>query len=179
MPEIDLISALETNVLKLGTMEMEAHADRILVVQDEFRSGFECVTCKGIGAVLCDNCDGKGTSLVVKAGKCSRCNGEGRQVCPECKGKGGLLIVPDASERRPTTGTIVSVGPRVTAFERGQSVIYPSFAGHAFDLIATDLQGNEVQVVIVILREEEVLAKVKGHLELRRVRKSAAVGTAA
>jgi len=191
MPEIDLQSALETNILKLGTLEMEAHADRMLIVQDPFVSGYECPACGGARKVLCDNCDGRGfnevsggeiTAVVgIKSTrkKCSHCSGEGRIKCPECDGRGGLLIVPDSSERRPTTGTIMSVGGAVTCFERGQAVIYPSFAGHAFDLTATDLEGRDVAVCIVILRESEVLAKVKGHLELRRVKRSAAIGTAA
>jgi hypothetical protein len=36
-----------------------------------------------------------------------------------------------------------------------------------------------VEITIVILRESEILAKISGHLELRRVKKSAALGTAA
>jgi len=181
MPEIDLQSALETNILKLGTLEMEAHADRMLIVQDPFVSGYECATCDGAQKVLCDNCDGSGKTLRAYSHekKCSHCDGGGRVICLACNGKGGLLIVPDSSERRPTTGTIVSVGSAVPCFTRGQAVIYPSFAGHAFDLTATDLEGRDVAVCIVILRESEVLAKVKGHLELRRVKRSAAIGTAA
>lgn len=179
MPEIDLVSALKTNVLKLGSMELEAHADRIIVVQDDFVSGYECLTCKGKQEVVCEGCRGTGHSLVVKDGKCSRCQGRKSIVCPTCNGKGGVLIIPDNAERRPTTGEILSVGPLVKHFERGQSVIYPSFAGHVWDLTAVDVHGREVTVVVVCLREDEVLAKVSGHLELRRVRKSRAVGTAA
>lgn len=160
-------------------MTLEAHADRLVILQDDFRSGYECPVCKTTGEVVCGNCLGSGKSVVVKDGKCSRCNGLGKEVCPECKGKGASIIVPENAERRPTTGTIVSVGPKVENFWRGDSVIYPSFSGHAFDLSATDIYGNEVVAVIVILRDEEVLAKVSGHLEFRRVRKSAALGTVA
>src|SRR5580692_7140373 len=183
MPEIDLVSALETNVLKLGTMTMEAHADRLLIVQDPFVSGYECTTCGGknivneVSYVTCDDCHGLGRrgteptktfhEFVEK--KCSTCEGTGRVVCEACQGKGGVIIVPDASERRPTTGTIASIGCDVTHFGRGMAVIYPSFAGHAYDLVAEDLQGNPVEITIVILRESEILAKISGHLELRRV----------
>jgi co-chaperonin GroES (HSP10) len=207
MPEIDLVSALETNVLKLGTMTMEAHADRLLIVQDPFVSGYECTTCGGkyivneISYVSCEDCHGEGAKVVSldaeerHTKKCSTCSGTGRIVCEACGGKGGVIIVPDASERRPTTGTIASVGWMIDEanwfirlkhwftgqqnFRRGQSVIYPSFAGHAYDLVAEDLQGNPVEITIVILRESEILAKISGHLELRRVKKSAAMGTAA
>jgi RecJ-like exonuclease len=228
MPEIDLASALETNVLKLGTMTMEAHADRLLVVQDPFVSGYECTTCGGknvvneVSYVSCEDCKGRGTHLVTSVAareefiekKCSTCSGKGAIPCPACEGKGGLIVVPDASERRPTTGTIASVGDQIwcpncngsgiielpskselnlgwkpckrckgtggtKTFQRGQAVIYPSFAGHAYDLTAEDMQGNPVAITIVILRESEILAKISGHLEMRRVKKSAAMGTAA
>lgn len=199
MPEIDLVSALETNVLKLGTMTMEAHADRLLIVQDPFVSGYECTTCGGktvvneVSYVRCANCKGEGKywkeqpafpsdpvrGFVRTEFKCAECEGTGMIRCPACDGKGGTIIVPDASERRPTTGTIASVGNEVKMFERGQAVIYPSFAGHAYDLTAEDMQGNPVAITIVILRESEVLAKISGHLEMRRVKKSAAMGTAA
>jgi len=191
VPEIDLASALETNVLKLGTMTMQAHADRLLIVQDPFVSGYECTVCGGknvinqVSHVICPECSGLGFNWRKRdladdlKVKCSHCEGRGLVRCPACEGKGGVIIVPDASERRPTTGTIASIGNEVTHFERGQSVIYPSFAGHAYDLTAEDMQGNPVQITIVILRESEVLAKISGHLELRRVKKSAALGTAA
>ena len=176
MPEIKIDP--QSNVVQLGAMTLEAHADRLIILQDDFRSGYECPVCKTKGEVTCENCFGSGRSVVVKDGKCSVCNGNGLQICPECNGKGATLIVPDNAERRPTTGTIVSVGERAK-FKRGDSVIYPSFAGHAFDLSATDIHGNEVVAVIVILRDEDVLAKVSGHLEFRRVKRSAAMGTAA
>lgn len=183
MQEIDLKSALETNVLRLGTMTMEAHEDRIIVIQDPFVSGYECTVCGGkniyneVSYVHCEDCTGSGYGPSGK--KCSTCSGSGRLPCPACNGRGGVLVVPDASERRPTTGTIASVGERAQFFVRGQGVIYPSFAGHAFDLTAVDAQGNPEAITIVILRESEVLAKISGHLEMRRVKKSAAMGTAA
>ena len=191
--EIDLASALETNVLKLGTMTMEAHADRLIIVQDPFVSGYECTVCGGknvvneVSHVTCEDCKGLGKKRIEPIDRfhdwiekrCSTCDGTGRVVCAACDGKGGVIIVPDASERRPTTGTIASIGNQVTCFTRGESVIYPSFAGHAYDLTAEDMQGNPVAITIVILRESEVLAKISGHLELRRVKKSAALGTAA
>jgi len=177
VPEIKIDP--QSNVVQLGAMTLEAHSDRLIILQDDFRSGYECPVCKTTGMIICDNCHGTGKSVVVVNGKCSACSGTGSQVCPECHGKGATIIVPENAERRPTTGTIVSVGPKVTNFWRGDSVIYPSFSGHAFDLSATDIHGNEVVAVIVILRDEDVLAKVSGHLEFRSVRKSAALGTVA
>ena len=177
MPEIKIDP--QSNVLTLGTMEFEAHFDRMIILQDDFRSGYECSLCMTKGEIECENCRGSGKSVVVKDGKCSACNGSGKQICPECKGKGATIIVPQNAERRPTTGTIVSVGERVTTYKRGDSVIYPSFVGHAYDMAALDMQGHEVAATIVIMREEEALCAVRGHLELRQIKRSAALGTAA
>jgi co-chaperonin GroES (HSP10) len=182
LQEIDLKSAIETNVLKLGALTMEAFNDRLLVIEDEFRSGYECRMClksqAGIGWLVCENCGGTGASVIVKDGKCSHCDGVGRVLCQNCKGKGveeGGLVIPDASSRRPTTGIVVSIGDKTERVQRGESVIYTSFSGHVYDL---ELPNGNI-VVIRVIQESDILAKVSGHLELRRVKKSAAVGSAA
>jgi co-chaperonin GroES (HSP10) len=181
--EIDLKSAIETNVLKLGALTMEAFNDRLLVVEDEFRSGYECPDCVGkkkirspeLEELVCDSCDGTGKSVIVRDAKCTRCKGQGRTICGTCKGKGGVIVVAQASERRPTTGTVVSIGYKVEHAQRGESVIYTSFSGHVYDL---ELPGGET-IVIRVIQESDILAKVSGHLELRRVKKTAALGSAA
>ena len=178
---------LDSNILKLGTLEMEAHADRVIVVQDPFVSGYECTLCAGKDVhggksrVCCTDCNGTGavySSISGVSKKCSTCSGSGKIVCPECEGRGGLIIVSEVSERKPTTGTIASVGPDVVRFKRGEAVLFPSFSGHAMDF-DVETKDGVVKVEICILRESEVLARVKGHLEMRRVKKSAAMGTAA
>ena len=200
MPEIDLQSALETNWIKFGTFEMEAHGDRVIVIQDDFRFGTECLTCRAkdirtisggydgrqASVIECPEC--KGVKRVHKAGNttlmvnCSECGAQGWIVCPDCKGTGaeaGLITHPQAREERPTTGQILSVGPRVKEFQRGESVIYDTYSGQGFTLNGPDVNGNDVQVTFVILREDECKARVRGHLELRRVKRRAAFHTAA
>jgi co-chaperonin GroES (HSP10) len=212
--EIDLKSAIETNVLKLGALTMEAFNDRLLVIEDEFRSGYECTVCLGKtkvpcakcgakGYAVCDNCRGSGHSILVPGAKCTVCLGVGKLVCEGCNGakttaceacggrgvtEGGLVI-PEASERRPTTGVVVSTGWKVNSriarflawftrkqiIQRGQSVIYTSFSGHVYDL---ELPNDEV-VVIRVIQETDILSIVSGHLELRRVKKTQALGSAA
>jgi co-chaperonin GroES (HSP10) len=214
--EIDLKSAIETNVLKLGALTMEAFNDRLLVIEDEFRSGYECPACVGkkkikspeLEELVCENCEGTGKSVISKEARCPRCKGSGRTLCEVCNGKGGVIVVAQASERRPTTGTVVSIGDSIHckrcggkglvgkikgegletqlcqrcdgtggshSVQRGEAVIYTSFSGHVYDL---ELPGGE-QIVIRVIQESDILAKVSGHLELRRVKKSAAVGSAA
>jgi hypothetical protein len=177
--EIDLGTSIDNNVLKLGPMTMEASSDRIIIVEDPFVSGYECASCGGRGIVNCENCEGTGKSVIVKDGKCSHCQGAKSVACPTCGGKGGTLVLPEASERRPTTGQIVSVGPLVTTFKRGESVLYPSFVGHVLDLEATDVTGQPVVAAIRILQPVDILAKITGHMDLRRTRSSKAMGTAA
>ena len=196
MPELDFASALETNWIKLGTLEMEAAGDRLIVVQDDFKSGYECLRCQArdirmldqlhqASVITCSECAGLGKQSSIVEGAwhtCSVCNGRGWHVCPDCNGTGtagGGIAHAQESERRPTTGLVVSTGWKVEHYKRGEAVIYPSFAGHFWDLEAVDLDGNPVAVTIGILREDEIIARVKGHLELRRVKKSTALHTAA
>jgi len=195
--ELDFESAIQSNWIKLGTLEMEAAGDRVIVVQDEFRSGYECLRCRAqdirmldqlhqASVIVCPDCAGLGSQLstVVSGAKktCAPCDGRGWVVCPDCAGTGaagGGISHAQESEKRPTTGTIVSKGWKVTHYERGESVIYPSFAGHFWDLSAVDLEGKPVDVTLGVLREDEIIARVKGHLELRRVKRSTALHTAA
>lgn len=167
-----------SNEIKLGTLKMKAAGNRLIVVGDEFRTGYECVACEGRGEVNCDKCDGTGASIVTESGRCGRCRGQKVMICPSCKGKGGTLVIPDDKKARPTTGRVVSTGPLVTQFKPGQSVMFTSFSGHAFDLTATDINGNEVLITLWVLREDEVLSEVSGHTQLRQVRKSMAMATA-
>jgi co-chaperonin GroES (HSP10) len=193
MPELDFESAIQTNWIKLGTLEMEATGSKLIVVQDEFHSGYECTTCRGqnvrsiesgeagrtASTVTCPDCNGNGMGRIVTGSKCKECQGAGWIVCPDCGGKGGVIVFSQDSERRPTTGTIVSIGEKIVNYKRGDSVIYPSFAGDFFDLEAVDVNGNEVKVTIGILGEQEIIARVRGHLELRRVKGRKALHTAA
>lgn len=161
----------QENVYRAGTVEFEAWNDRLVIVEDPFVSGYECKTCEATGVVVCDACQGTGTSHVVKDATCSYCKGSKQGVCPECKGNGQLLVVPEVSQRRPTTGTVVSVGRDVREILKGESVMYHDFVGAAMDLTGTDSRGVEREVVIRIIREADVLCKIRGHLELRRLKK--------
>lgn len=155
-------SFLPENEWKFAGVSFEAFGDRILVIEDEFRSGYECRQCGGTGTVLCTDCD-DGSNRMNPNMRCKTCWGDKKYQCPACEGKGGTLIVPDSAKRRPTTGEIVSVGDKVQHLKVGDSVMYGSFTGHVSELEA---QSGE-KVVLRTLHEAEILAKVKGHLEYR------------
>ena len=123
----DIATNFDENVIWVGAAGFEAHADRLIILQDESRSGFECGKCldknkhtvqgREVSTIPCVACQGKGRrpkagnpDLVVK---CSDCGGEGWIICPDCEGKGGTLVFSDKQKLRPTTGVIVSIGPDV------------------------------------------------------------------
>ena len=152
----------------VGNVKFTALGDRVLVKEDDFRSGYDCTACNKSGRVTCAACGGSGKSKVVTHAKCSDCGGAGNVACAACNGKGALLYIPENSERRPTSGEIVSLGPDCTKLSLGQSVIYSNFAGHAMDID---------NIVLRILHESEIYLIVDGHLEMRRLRSKSDVTT--
>lgn len=154
-----------TNTYKLGDLTFSAKGDRIIIREDEFKTGYECTRCGGATAVSCDACTGTGLSPTTKHARCSTCAGTKKVICPQCEGKGGLLIAPETSQRRPTTGVIVSVGPTCKDSHVGDGVMYSNFAGYVVDLADA---GSPV--TLRILHETEVLCGMEGQLQLRSFR---------
>ena len=153
----------------VGTLTFWALGDRVLIEEDQFRSGYECTTCGGSGQLHCAACDGKGTRQAVPGDgpfkKCSDCDGKGSGVCSECHGKGGLIVTPETSQRRPTSGTVVSAGVKCEFLKEGDSVLFSNFAGFVVDLARA---GSPV--TLRILHETEILAGMDGHLTLTNLR---------
>lgn len=143
----------------IGPLRIAALADRLIVVEDQFKSGYECKRCDGRGKVICVECGGSGFSPLNPEVTCKTCHKEGLMICGECQGKGGLLITPDVAQRRPTTGKIVSIGPDVKDLNIGDSVLFSNFAGYVIDINDTTLR---------ILHQPELLARIEGHLSIRR-----------
>jgi DnaJ-class molecular chaperone len=164
---------LEYNIFHAGPIGFEALFDKVLVVEDEFRSGYECETCNSKGSVTCLECKGSGKSFVNDKIVCKVCHGLTTIACLDCKGKGMFLDIPDVAKNRPTTGEIRSIGTEVSRLKRGERVIYPSFCGEVMDLNGVDPKtGGEVKVVIRMLREKEVIGRVTGKpMDLRRINK--------
>ena len=159
------------NIYHAGPCSFEAATENhILLIEDPFVSGYECKACEKSGKITCDNCNGSGKSSVVEHAVCGKCKGEKQIECHYCNGKGETIVIPEVAERRPTTGRIVSAGPDCKHLEVGQTVMYGSFCGTAFDLEGLDAQGIERKIVLRIIRESEVQLRLTGHLELRRVK---------
>lgn len=136
----------ESEWFEVGEVGFAASGDRLVIEEDQFKSGYECKTCEGSGKV---------PSTVV---------GGKPKTCPTCDGKGGLLIVAEVSQRRPTTGIVRSAGEQCKVYKVGDGVLFSNFAGFAIDL-----QRAGRPVCLRILHETEVLTKVRGHLELRAI----------
>ncbi len=164
---------LDTNTFDIGPIKFWALGDRVLIREDEFRTGYECSTCGGSGQALCDNCHGAGTNNRNGINiKCSICDGKGELRCATCEGKGGLLVAPDIAQRRPTTGKVVSVGDDVTHVKVGDSVLYSNFAGFVVDLAPA---GKKI--TLRILHEPEILCGMEGQLEMRTLRGKTEIAT--
>ncbi|SRR5258706_131208 len=173
---------MNDNVLRIGPLELEASGDYLILLRDEFRSGYECTFCLGKGEIKCDNCSGSGLSLLNKDARCSRCAGAGTTLCPECKGKTvveGGIVIPEDRQNEPTTGTIMSCGPDVKCHENGQAIMFPSYAGHQLKLGGETPEGEEKEYLVVIMHESEAICFVRGHLEMRRLKKKLAAHTTA
>jgi co-chaperonin GroES (HSP10) len=160
---------LTTNgIFDLGPLKMWALGDRLLIQEDEFKSGYECDGCGGKGKAQCDDCGGLGTHRRDAVTlKCSHCE-NGAITCSKCKGTGvwqGGIITPATAQRRPTTGVIVSTGDQCKHLKPGESVLYSNFAGYVIDL---NRAGRPV--TLRIIHESEVLCGMEGKLELRSFR---------
>lgn len=103
---------------KLG-ISLLAVEDKIIVMHDDYKSGYECKTCKGEGKLTgCNTCHNSGKDRFGQT--CKSCSGVPMNhitVCPDCKGKGGLLVIPETARSLPTTGIVVSMGPETEAMK--------------------------------------------------------------
>lgn len=144
-----------------GRLAIEAKNTRIVIIEDEFKTGYECKTCDGnlvVPAIadICNLCKSTGYEKGFDGlTECRVCKGrKGVRKCSDCDGKGGLLIAPETSKRRPTTGKVTSIGNEVKVLKVGDHVLYQQQAGSAITL-----RGN---VVLRIIHEDEVIACLYG-----------------
>lgn len=146
------------------TEALRAIGHRILVLEDEFKSGYECRACSGTGHTnnVCKWCHGtKMWKGKPDHGPCPDCEvgtSDGRkslgfEICPECKGRTGTIIIPDSAKRRPLTGKVLSVGAEVTEFKVGTRVMYTNYTGTDFEILG----GIKLRIML----DHDVMAEYK------------------
>ena len=136
----------------------EALHERILVALDIFKSGYECKDCvmgkivyqcscvreahpgkkfsieqlEAIAEALSQNIADERASM-----PCPECGGDPKSVerdetCDKCKGSGVLLELPDDTKNLPTTGVVVSMGPKAeqeAGFKVGDRILFTPHSG--------------------------------------------------
>lgn len=141
---------------------------RILIKEDEFKTGLECKTCNGKGHLgeICKVCSGtkfeagENSDGVLEHFMCRACSvgqkgarkSYGFKLCTACRGKTALIIVPDDAERRPTSGIVIAIGPKVVDFNIDDHVLYSNYVGQAFPF-----EGFALRV----MHENDVYCKIK------------------
>lgn len=146
------------------TEALRAIGHRILVLEDEFKSGYECKVCDGSGHTneKCPHCKGTGMwKSRQDNGPCPDCEvgtSDGRKslgyvLCPACKGKSGIIVIPDNAKRRPLTGVVLSVGADVKEFKVGTRVMYTNFTGTDFEVMG----GIKLRIML----DHDVMAEYK------------------
>jgi co-chaperonin GroES (HSP10) len=148
----------------LETEALRANGSRLVVLEDEFKSGYECKDCDGKGHtdIKCKQC--KGTAYhkgKEENGSCPDCEvgtSDGRksfgyELCATCKGQQARLIIPDSAKRRPLTGRVISAGRKCTEFKVGDRVMFTNYTGTDFEI-----KGG---VKIRIMLEDDVMCEHK------------------
>lgn len=143
---------------------MRANGDRLIILEDDFNSGYECTQCGGLGHTgkKCPHC--RGTGLFkgrAEDGPCPDCRigtdalakSLGYVLCPLCNGQGSTIIIPDESKRRPPTGRVIAVGRDVTEFAVGNHVMYTNYTGTDFELMSG--------VKLRIMKQHDVMCEIK------------------
>lgn len=137
-----------------GKIALQAIEDKIIILLDRFKSGYECSMCGGTGeGRRCVDCV---NGVNTRGFKCKVCDGSPDRwlggTCPQCKGKGSTIVIPDSAKALPTSGTIVSIGPDCKKRKVGQRVVFGAHVGFFLPF-----KGN---VRLRMMRETEPLCEL-------------------
>lgn len=140
---------------------------RILVLEDPFKSKYECTTCNGKGHTeeICKWCLGtKFEKGKEENGYCRDCTvGEGigklsgktlgKTLCTTCRGTGGLLATPEDNQKRPTMGRVLAISETgIQEVKVNDKVIYTTYTGSPFEFMDCPLR---------VIMERDLLGLVK------------------
>lgn len=142
--------------------------DQVIILEDKFKSGYECSKCGGDCYLdaPCDFCKGTGKENMGSSGErlCRMCcpinliqsmgTQPGKKLCDVCEGRGGLLIAPEMSQRRPTSGVIKAMGSDVMMHDLEDRALYSMFAGTAINF--------KQRGTIRIMHEHEIMGVIVG-----------------
>ena len=65
----------------------------------------------------------------------------------------GGVVLSDYTKKRPTTGTVISVGPKVTEVKEGNRVLYGQYSGSKEHV---ELNGKKVE--LYLMTEGDIIA---------------------
>jgi co-chaperonin GroES (HSP10) len=153
------IDTTQKNIIFIvaGKLGLQAIESNILVLIDKFRSGYECQDCAETGKYISCECERKGHPGQNRlGGGCKYCNGKYEErrgrTCPSCNGTGSTIVMPENARAIPTSGVIVSIGPKCTARNIGERVLFGAHTGYYLPF-----KGN---AKIRVMREDEPMCKI-------------------
>jgi hypothetical protein len=162
--KVDTSSVENVIFVVAGKIGLEAVEDKMLILIDKFRSGYECKDCNETGHYINCQCEREGTPGKVKTRlhekECPYCTGSevvrnNRRTldrCTSCNGTGSTLKLPENTRGIPTSGVIVSIGPLCKTRKIAERVLFGSHTGYFLPF-----KGN---AKIRCMREDEILCKV-------------------
>jgi co-chaperonin GroES (HSP10) len=134
--------------------------DNLIVLEDRYKDPNVCEICNDTKKVYdrCGICGGSGVNRFNT--NCSSCGGKGglNIVCEACRGK---IILPDQAKARPTSGVIMSVGPEVKVYKKGDRVAYSGYTGHLLPFKGKGV-GQNTRLRIMTEREPFCLVEQVG-----------------
>lgn len=137
-----------------GKIALKAIEDKIIILLDKFKSGYECSLCGGTGeGQRCIDCV---NGVNSRGFRCKVCEGSPDRFiglsCQQCHGRGSTIIIPDSAKALPTSGIIVSIGPDCKKRQVGQRVVFGAHVGFFLPF-----KGN---VRLRMMRETEPLCEL-------------------
>lgn len=137
-----------------GKIGLEAVENKIIILIDKFKTGYECKDCNETGVYSGCACALAGRFGIKDNGRaCHYRDACAKQVigerCKTCNGTGIMLNVPQNARGIPTSGMIVSAGPKCTSRKINERVLFGAHTGYFLPF-----KGN---AKLRCMREDEVL----------------------